>query len=514
MKDTNNININIKKLNLGCGFDNREGYLNIDLNGFHKPDLIADICNLGMLSSDFYDEIIAQDVLEHIPRTKTKSVLAEWNRLLKIGGTLKLRVPNLLALLSLLEGRENQNARKQEEILQYLFGTQKYNGDFHHIAFTELLLKDYLTTTGFTILNISHKDKWLFDVIAQKVEDSTYEDFFVIYKDLLAVPKKHEFLVEAYLNILGREPDKEGFDYYLSMLDNSRMNKEALIETLLKLHEIEKRTREELLAAHADLLAIPNDSDFLVKAYLDILGRDPDKEGFDHYISMLDIGKMSKEVVVASLSNLKVIERRARDELLTTYADLLVIPNNSEFLVKAYLDILGRDPDKEGFDHYISMLDIGKMSKEVVVASLSNLKVIERRARDELLTTYADLLVIPNNSEFLVKAYLDILGRDPDTEGFNHYFSMLDSGKMSKKVVVTSLSNMREIEKLARDELLTTYADLLAIPNDSDFLVKAYLDILGREPDKEGFDYYTSMLDDDKISREIIIELLIISDEM
>ena len=512
MKDTNNNNL--KKLNLGCGFDKRDGYLNIDLNGFHKPDLIADICNLGMLSSDFYDEIVAQDVLEHIPRTKTKSVLAEWNRLLKIGGILKLRVPNLIALLSLLEERENQNSRKQEEILQYLFGTQKYNGDFHHIAFTELLLKNYLTTTGFTILDISYKDKWLFDVIAQKVEESTYEDFFVIYKDLLAVPKKHEFLVEAYLNILGREPDKEGFDYYVSMLNNGRMNKEALIETLLKLHEIEKRAREELLANHADLLVIPNDSDFLVKAYLDILGRDPDTEGFDHYLSMLDSGKMSKEVVVASLSNLREIEKRAREELLATHADLLVIPNDSDFLVKAYLDILGREPDTEGFDHYLSMLDSGKMSKEVVVASLSNLREIEKRVREELLAAHADLLSIPNSSDFLVKAYLDILGREPDTEGFNHYLSMLDSGKMSKEVVVASLSNLREIEKRARDELLAAYADLLSIPIDSDFLVKAYLDILGREPDKEGFDYYVSMLDNGKMSKVTIIKLLLNSDEI
>jgi predicted SAM-dependent methyltransferase len=368
MKDTNNKYP--KKLNLGCGFDKREGYLNIDLNSFHEPDLIADICNLGMLPSDFYDEIVAQDVLEHIPRTKTKSVLAEWNRLLKIGGTLKLRVPNLLALLSLLNRKEYQKARKQEEILQHLFGTQKYNGDFHHIAFTELLLKDYLMSTGFTILDISYKDKWLFDVIAQKVEENIYEDFFIIYKDLLAIPKKHEFLVEAYLNILGREPDKEGFDYYLSMLDNGRMNKEALIETLLKLHEIEKRARDELLVAYADLLAIPNDSDFLVKAYLDILGRKPDTEGFDHYISMLDSGKMSKEVVVASLSNLREIEKRARNELLAAYADLLAIPNDSDFLVKAYLDILGREPDTEGFDHYISNLTDHKMTREAIIKAL------------------------------------------------------------------------------------------------------------------------------------------------
>ncbi len=72
------------RLNLGCGWDLREGYLNVDVHDFHKPDLVADVTKLDMLPSGRYREIIAQDVLEHLPvrapRQSSRSGAAFWPR--------------------------------------------------------------------------------------------------------------------------------------------------------------------------------------------------------------------------------------------------------------------------------------------------------------------------------------------------------------------------------------------------------------------------------------------------
>jgi predicted SAM-dependent methyltransferase len=57
--------VDAMKLNLGCGFDHRAGYLNVDMHPFTNPDLVADVLDLSMLPAATYDEIIAQDVLEH-----------------------------------------------------------------------------------------------------------------------------------------------------------------------------------------------------------------------------------------------------------------------------------------------------------------------------------------------------------------------------------------------------------------------------------------------------------------
>ena len=124
------------RLNLGCGFDHRDGYLNVDLNAFHEPDLVADVTDLQMLPAERYSEIVAQDVLEHLPRTTTVAALSEWNRLLAPGGRLCLRVPSLLDLARLFEATENQNPNRQEMLMQCVFGTQAYDGDTHFTSFT------------------------------------------------------------------------------------------------------------------------------------------------------------------------------------------------------------------------------------------------------------------------------------------------------------------------------------------------------------------------------------------
>jgi hypothetical protein len=113
------------------------------MHGWHGPDLLADVRKLGFLPAQYYDEILAQDVLEHLPRTDTLRTLAHWNRPLRMGGTILVRVPNVLGVAALLVRPENQDLAKQEELILCLFGTQAYTGDFHFTSFTPSLLEGY-----------------------------------------------------------------------------------------------------------------------------------------------------------------------------------------------------------------------------------------------------------------------------------------------------------------------------------------------------------------------------------
>ncbi|MBE9035245.1 class I SAM-dependent methyltransferase [aff. Roholtiella sp. LEGE 12411] len=157
-----------RKLNLGCGFDIRSGYLNVDFQDFHNPDLVADIRKLDILPSGFYEEVIAQDCLEHFPRCDTEPALAEWSRLLKSGGILKLRVPNLIGLLELFLWESKQSAEEQKVLVQCMYGTQAYDGDWHLTGFTQILLEHYLEKAGFNNIKFETKDHWLFEVICEK----------------------------------------------------------------------------------------------------------------------------------------------------------------------------------------------------------------------------------------------------------------------------------------------------------------------------------------------------------
>jgi hypothetical protein len=157
------------KLNLGCGWDIREGYLNVDLHDFHKPDLVADVTRLDMLPSGAYSEIIAQDVLEHLPRQSTIEVLREWSRLLRVGGELHLRVPSVIDLAELMKLPENQTISQQELFVQCLFGTQAYTEHCHYTTFTDPLLRHYLGEANLEAETWSTRDGWLFEVDARKL---------------------------------------------------------------------------------------------------------------------------------------------------------------------------------------------------------------------------------------------------------------------------------------------------------------------------------------------------------
>jgi SAM-dependent methyltransferase len=117
-----------------------------------------------MLPTGWCEEIVAQDVLEHLERTEADAALAEWARLLAPGGTLVLRLPDVIGLARLLSMRREVDA--QLILLQNLYGTQAYTGDYHHNGFTEITIRVALASAGFTVASIEHFDEWLFDIVA------------------------------------------------------------------------------------------------------------------------------------------------------------------------------------------------------------------------------------------------------------------------------------------------------------------------------------------------------------
>ena len=157
-----------RKLNLGCGYDHRAGYLNVDLFDRHEPDLVADVRDLAALPGDYFDEIIAHDVLEHLPRTDSRPTLAGWARLLRKGGTLSLRVPSFLHLAETLLNGPWSSLHAHESVIHLAYGTQAAEGDFHLTSFTPLLLQQYLTGVDLVPQFAGLLDGWMIEVVAEK----------------------------------------------------------------------------------------------------------------------------------------------------------------------------------------------------------------------------------------------------------------------------------------------------------------------------------------------------------
>jgi len=205
------------RINIGCGYDVRAGYLNVDLQPKHNPDLVADATHLPMLPSGYFEEILAQDVLEHLERDRTEPALAEWARLLAPEGVLQLRVPSLFGMFELLSMPHYREFSKAKEIVHLMYGTQAYTGDYHLTGFTAALLDGYLRNAGFLVCEAAIKDIWLFDVRARKTE---------------RLRDDAEFLHSAYFSVLGRPADAAGLEAKSRALASGAATRESIEDSI------------------------------------------------------------------------------------------------------------------------------------------------------------------------------------------------------------------------------------------------------------------------------------------
>lgn len=85
-------NLKEKKLNLGCGVDVLEGYVNLDKYPYPRVDVVCDL-DLGILpfEDDEFDYVKAENILEHLDY---KLVLVELARIMKKNGFINIRVPH------------------------------------------------------------------------------------------------------------------------------------------------------------------------------------------------------------------------------------------------------------------------------------------------------------------------------------------------------------------------------------------------------------------------------------
>ncbi len=81
-----------RKLNLGCGTDIKEGWVNLNIVQLPGVDVVHDIEKLPLPFADnSFDEILCQDILEHVEYIP---VLKDIHRILASGGKVHIRVPH------------------------------------------------------------------------------------------------------------------------------------------------------------------------------------------------------------------------------------------------------------------------------------------------------------------------------------------------------------------------------------------------------------------------------------
>lgn len=126
------------KLNLGCGLDYKEGYINVDNRKTIKADIYADCGSDIGIEAWTVDHIVAYDILEHFPYRDRFNVFNYWISLLKTGGTIEIMVPNL----SKIAHDYIDNLVSSQRTIELLFGGQTYQENFHYCCYDGSLIKE------------------------------------------------------------------------------------------------------------------------------------------------------------------------------------------------------------------------------------------------------------------------------------------------------------------------------------------------------------------------------------
>jgi len=128
------------RLNLGPGDVVLDGYVEHDARDGR------DAFPLSMYEDGTVDEIRASHILEHYQRSHVPYVLAEWARVLKLGGVLKVAVPNFDWVC-----QQQAEGKGSSRLLEaYVLGGQVSKHDYHKSAFTSEQLRQELQAAGFT----------------------------------------------------------------------------------------------------------------------------------------------------------------------------------------------------------------------------------------------------------------------------------------------------------------------------------------------------------------------------
>ena len=356
----------------------------------------------------------------------------------------------------------------------------------------------------------------------------------------------------------------------------------------------------------AFLLSLPND-EFVAQCYFRLLGRAPDSEGLQGYLSELGRGVPKTQLltnIAGSEEALAFAARRGMPPLLFDFHNLSDQPasrhsaqltqsdvwdpnhhDDAEFVKSAYLALLGREADEGGLSAYTQALSERHMSRAHVVAlmvgseegkshgaSLPDWAAEDLKVEDQLVVkdqplaemveaphelrsvdaaamgeTCVWLLDAQDDVEFVRSAYLVLLGREADEGGLSTYTQALSEKLMSRAHLVALMVDSEEgrahgasLPDWAANELqaeisvahdlgaakllaapvepsgsafvASTYkpsnvAELLALDGGA-FVMAAYMATLGRSADEGGYNHYLHLLDTGWSKMHVLSSLL------
>jgi predicted SAM-dependent methyltransferase len=138
------------KLHLGCWHRHIPGFVHIDLCELPHIDYKSSIDKLPMFEDNSVELIYSSHSLEYFDRIEAERVLAEWRRVLRPGGVLRVAVPDFDALIEVY-----RRTGELQRLLGPLYGRMEIDTPqgkrvlYHKTVYNFAHLKRLLESNGF-----------------------------------------------------------------------------------------------------------------------------------------------------------------------------------------------------------------------------------------------------------------------------------------------------------------------------------------------------------------------------
>jgi SAM-dependent methyltransferase len=149
------------RLNLCCGLDIREGYVNVDVRKTRHDVYVLDLEKdlLKPFPDGSVEEIIARDCIEHISWRRVEDLLRDMYRVLKCNGRVYIQVPDLEAIARRVILDPDfcfGDLCGWRAISYWVYGGQDYPENTHKAGFTMPTLRRLLESLGFGVVEIKN----------------------------------------------------------------------------------------------------------------------------------------------------------------------------------------------------------------------------------------------------------------------------------------------------------------------------------------------------------------------
>ncbi|MEI8033179.1 MAG: methyltransferase domain-containing protein [Chlorobiaceae bacterium] len=231
------------KLNLGCGHDIKEGWVNIDgpREDLCYDDLKADI-HARIEDLDYpdntVDEILMSAVFEHFPRHIAIVQLRKMYKWLKPGGFITILVPDFWGTVKML--RKSKSMKEQQFWFRHLYGPQdtaKFG--IHYDAFSVKKLKWIFSIVGFNQYRYKVIRRWP-NIEFVGIKDNRIKSDADAEKDIIDYIANYEYRREsgiafgAWMKDIGIQAEKPETPKYRTHELYKRPTLASLITKILK----------------------------------------------------------------------------------------------------------------------------------------------------------------------------------------------------------------------------------------------------------------------------------------